>query len=188
MRRIVTGLAILAVALTGALGCRATTGQSLGTNIDNQTLKANVKARLVADRAANLTRVGVDANQGVVYLTGTVESPELRQRAAQVAHEVGGVRQVVNNIQVETARTSTATTPAGQTVQAPGAAVAASPGWASGQPHVVTGEVTDIDAGLGRVTVRTAQRDMELYVPPASLQGVRKGDRVAVEIGLRPLP
>jgi len=186
MRRMATGLLILAVALTGAVGCRSTTGQSLGTNIDNQTLRANVKGRLVGDRIGNLTRVGVDANQGVVYLTGTVESAELRQRAEQVAREAGGVRGVVNNIQVEPPRT--ATTPPGQAAPAQRDGDAASPAAAPRQHHTLTGEVTDVDAALGRVTVRTAQRDMELYLPPSALQDMRKGDRVTVDIGIRPLP
>jgi hyperosmotically inducible periplasmic protein len=187
MRRVVTVLAILAVALTGAVGCRSTTGQSLGTNIDNQTLKASVKSRLVADRLGNLTRIGVDANEGIVSLTGTVESPELRERAEQIAREADGVRQVVNSIQV-TPPVATATTAEGQTAQTQRDSAAASPAAAPRQHHTLTGEITDIDADRGRVTVRTAQRDMDLYLPAGALQDVRKGDRVAVEIGIRPLP
>jgi hypothetical protein len=187
MRRVVTSLAILAVAFTGAAGCRATTGKTLGTSIDNRALKHNVKARLVADRVGNLTRIGVNANQGVVYLTGTVETPEQREHAAAVARRAGGVREVVNNIQVETARTSAATTPPGQTVQARPEDTAVLPSAAPKARHTLTGEVTDIDAGLGRVTVRSGQRDLELYVPPATLQNVQRGDQVSVEIAVRPV-
>jgi hypothetical protein len=171
MRSVMTTAMIVVVALAGAIGCRTMTGQSVGTNIDNQTLTASGKTRLAADRLGNLARVGVDANQGVVYLTGTVESEELRQRAEQVAREAGGAREVVNNIQVE----------------ASGTAPAASPG--SGPPtQSLRGEVTDIDQGRGHVTVRTEERTLELYVPPSALQQLNNGDRVSVDISIRPLP
>ncbi|MGH7278444.1 MAG: BON domain-containing protein, partial [Candidatus Rokuibacteriota bacterium] len=165
-----TSLAILAVVLAGAVGCRTVTGQSLGTNVDNQTLKANVKAKLAAEKIGTLARIGVDANEGVVYLTGNAESAEMKQRAEQIARQQDGVRQVVNNIQVDQPRTGKATgasasprpTQGQQAMQS--ASPSASPSALAGR-HTITGEVTDIDAARGHVTVKTPQRDMELYVP-----------------------
>ncbi len=63
-------------------------------------MEAEVKARLVAEKDANLTRLGVVANQGVIQLSGAVESPEERARAEAVAREVRGVRRVVNTLEV----------------------------------------------------------------------------------------
>jgi len=82
-------------------GCQAITGETLGQNIDDATLTTYVKTKLVADKAANLTRVDVDTTRGVVYLNGVVESEEQRARAEELAHQVNGVRSVVNNLQVQ---------------------------------------------------------------------------------------
>jgi osmotically-inducible protein OsmY len=84
-----------------AVGCRSTTGQSVGQSIDDKTLLASVKSKLVADKASNLTRVHVDVNNGTVYLTGNVESAEQKARAERIANEVKGVRSVVNNLQIQ---------------------------------------------------------------------------------------
>jgi len=47
-----------------------------------------------------LTRVGGETNNGVVYLTGEVETAEQRSRIGSLASEVKGVKKVVNNLQV----------------------------------------------------------------------------------------
>jgi osmotically-inducible protein OsmY len=60
-----------------------------------------VKAQLAKDKASSLTRIDVDTNGGVVALNGTVESAEQRARAEQVARGVGGVKRVINNLQVQ---------------------------------------------------------------------------------------
>jgi hyperosmotically inducible protein len=91
------GAAVIALLL---VGCQALTGKTAGQNIDDATLTASVKSQLVADKAANLTRIDVDTNNGVVYLNGTVESAEQKARAEQLARRVDGVKRVVNNLQV----------------------------------------------------------------------------------------
>jgi len=82
-------------------GCTSTTGKSAGTNVDDATITASVKSKLVADKDSNLTRVDVDTNNGTVYLNGTVESPEQKSRAEQLAWQASGVKTVVNNLQVQ---------------------------------------------------------------------------------------
>lgn len=81
-------------------GCQAMTGKTAGQNIDDAAITASVKSTLVADKAANLTRVDVDTNGGVVYLNGTVENADQKSRAEQLARRVDGVRRVVNNLQI----------------------------------------------------------------------------------------
>ncbi|HEX2438546.1 MAG TPA: BON domain-containing protein [Methylomirabilota bacterium] len=66
-------------------------------------IEAEVKARLVAERDANLTRLGVVSSNAVVYLNGTVESPDQRARAEVLARGVSGVTRVVNNLEVRPA-------------------------------------------------------------------------------------
>jgi len=77
------------------------TGKSAGTTLDDATITASVKSKLVADKASNLTRIDVDTNNGIVSLNGTVETPEQRARAEQLAREATGVKQVMNNLQIQ---------------------------------------------------------------------------------------
>ena len=95
---------LLGVALSlmlSANGCTALTGQSAGQNVDDTTISASVKSKLVADRVGNLTRVDVDTTNRVVALNGVVESAEQKRRAEELARQVDGVRRVDNNLQVQ---------------------------------------------------------------------------------------
>jgi len=82
-------------------GCQAMTGQTLGENIDDTTITTTVKAKLAAEKGSTLTRVGVDTNRGVVQLSGVVSSAADRALAERVARGVGGVKSVVNNLQIQ---------------------------------------------------------------------------------------
>ena len=96
--RVFTVLFVLATLLSS---CQSMTGKSAGTNLDDAEITASVKTKLVADKAANLTRVDVDTNNGTVYLNGTVDSAEQKARAEQLAWQAKGVKSVVNNLQVK---------------------------------------------------------------------------------------
>jgi hyperosmotically inducible periplasmic protein len=91
------GLALL----LSAAGCTSMTGQTAGQYVDDSTITTSVKAKLVAEKAANLTRIDVDTTNRVVALNGVVESPEQKTRAERLAKEVDGVRQVENNLQIQ---------------------------------------------------------------------------------------
>jgi hypothetical protein len=67
-------------------------------------IESEVKARLVAEKSANLTRLGVVSRQAVVHLTGTVASPDQKALAEDLAKSVAGVRRVVNTLEVQPAR------------------------------------------------------------------------------------
>jgi osmotically-inducible protein OsmY len=82
-------------------GCQALTGETMGQNIDDTTITTTVKTKLAAEKGITLTRVQVDTNRGVVQLTGVVDSVADRNKAEQVARTVGGVKSVVNNLQVK---------------------------------------------------------------------------------------
>jgi hyperosmotically inducible periplasmic protein len=96
--RTIATILVLAAVVTG---CRSMTGKSAGTNVDDATITASVKTKLVADKGSNLTRVDVDTNNGTVYLNGTVDSAEQKARAEQLARQAQGVKSVVNNLQVQ---------------------------------------------------------------------------------------
>jgi osmotically-inducible protein OsmY len=76
------------------------TGETMGQNIDDGNLTSAVKTKLASDKINSLTRVGVETNNGVVYLTGEVETSEQKSQSGALALQVKGVRQVVNNLQV----------------------------------------------------------------------------------------
>lgn len=89
-------VAILVVAIVS--GC-ATVDPWTDTRIESE-----VKARLVAEHDANLTRLGVVSREQTVYLSGMVESGEQKDRAETVARGVPGVKRVVSTLEVRTRR------------------------------------------------------------------------------------
>jgi hyperosmotically inducible protein len=81
-------------------GCQAMTGQTMGETIDDSYITGAVKTQLASDKMVSLTRVEVETNNGVVYLTGQVQTAEQRSRIGSLASQVKGVKKVVNNLQV----------------------------------------------------------------------------------------
>lgn len=51
--------------------------------------------------------------------------------------------------------------------------------------HTMDGQVTKVDAKKGWVDVKTPEGSMKLHFPPSALAGVKKGDSVTVELGLK---
>jgi osmotically-inducible protein OsmY len=82
-------------------GCQAITGETLGQNIDDTTITTSVKSKMAVDKASSLTRVGVETTRGTVQLTGVVDSQATKNKAGEIAKSVDGVKNVVNNLQVE---------------------------------------------------------------------------------------
>jgi hypothetical protein len=169
-------LAFTLVVLVLAVGCRSMTGQSLGTNIDNKTMTANVKARLAADQLQNLTWVDVDSDAGTVFLHGTATTQAQKARATEIAQSVNGVKKVVNNIQVRSAAATAGTA----------STVSASPATGFQARHTTTGEITSVDAAHGQVNLKTPEGDMQLHFPPSALTNVHTGDHVTVDLGITP--
>ena len=177
----VSALGVVSIALA-LVGCHTMTGRTAGRYIDDQTLTTEVKTKLVADRLANLTRVNVTTQNGVVYLTGSVDTPDRAQRAAELANSVSGVRQVVNQIQVAstTPPTVVSTPPASTTVtttpQPTASATSAAASGAGAQaPIDVTGTVAQYDPQTGIVTLQDGR--MVRISPTASVwQAQRAGD------------
>jgi hypothetical protein len=60
---------------------------------------------------------------------------------------------------------------------------------ASGGPrgqHKMMGEVTKIDSAKGMVSLKTDEGNLDLHFPPSALQGIKEGDRVEVQMAIRP--
>ena len=93
-------LAVTLALLFFMTGCQAMTGQTMGENIDDSYITGAVKTQLASDKLVSLTRVEVETNNGIVYLTGQVQTAEQRSHIGSLASQVKGVKQVVNNLQV----------------------------------------------------------------------------------------
>jgi hyperosmotically inducible periplasmic protein len=94
-------MSVLALTIVLVAGCQTMTGKTAGQNVDDATISTSVKSTLVADKIANLTRVDVETTLGVVSLNGVVESSDQKARAEQLARHVSGVRDVINNLQIQ---------------------------------------------------------------------------------------
>ena len=179
MKRILVTIGAVLLAGVVSAGCQATTGKSLSENVDDSKVTAEVKTKLVADRAKNLLAVNVDTNQGVVYLIGNVDTAEQKAEAERIAKSVKGVQRVVNNLQVRTASST------GTTTSTSAAASPATSGDFMGR-HTMTGRVTQIDASRGHVHLNTTEAgEMILHFPPSALQGVKVGDNLTVEMAVK---
>lgn len=93
LRGLTRGLGWLGLLIV-AVGCATV------DRVEDLRIESEVKARLVGETDANLTRLGVVSSNGVVYLTGMVPTSDQRARAGLLAKDVRGVRRVVNSLDV----------------------------------------------------------------------------------------
>jgi hyperosmotically inducible protein len=104
----IAAVAVAAGCATGSTGDapgRTTTGS--GFSMQDARIALSVKAKLTAERAANLVSVNVRSRDAVVYLDGQVPTEADKEAAERIARSVDGVRDVVNELRVQTAATST---------------------------------------------------------------------------------
>ena len=93
-------LVILVLAMMA--GCASTrTQESTGQYVDDSSITAKVKADILGDPALKVFDIGVETFKGVVQLSGFVNSAEIRNRAAEVAGRVSGVKSVKNSLIVK---------------------------------------------------------------------------------------
>jgi hyperosmotically inducible protein len=92
-------VALVAIALVAAtLG--AACGKSVGETIDDATITAQVKTKLLNDPDVGGLRIDVDTTKGVVTLSGVVKSKSEESKAVTLARSVDGVRDVKSTLQV----------------------------------------------------------------------------------------
>jgi osmotically-inducible protein OsmY len=89
---------LLGAILAGLLA--STTGGTEGPDIADQDITRAVGAALDLDEVVATEPIEVETTDGVVILTGTVDNILARDRAADVAETIKGVRSVVNRIGV----------------------------------------------------------------------------------------
>jgi osmotically-inducible protein OsmY len=101
MRYALRSLSLVVILVVALAGCQSMLGQSSGEKVDDASITAAVKTKLAAEKTATLTKIDVDTNKGTVYLNGNVENAAMKARAGDIARQVNGVREVVNNLKIQ---------------------------------------------------------------------------------------
>jgi hyperosmotically inducible protein len=71
-----------------------------GGMVADAAIAAKIKAKLLRDPGLKAGQINVDTHDGVVVLTGTVNTPEEVIRAVQLAQSVDSVKSVENRLSV----------------------------------------------------------------------------------------
>lgn len=71
-------------------------GQTAGQKLDDATITAEVKSRILADETSRGININVDTTNGIVTLRGTAPTDAAKQRAEAIAEDVDGVKDVNN--------------------------------------------------------------------------------------------
>ena len=104
-RRFYCRIAVLVFFITFLASCASTAPASApprpaGEVISDALVTSSVKVALAVERGVKATEIDVDTDRGTVTLHGEVGSEAERQLATKVTEDVGGVKAVVNQIQV----------------------------------------------------------------------------------------
>ena len=93
---------LLGIAVGGLSGCAGDRyKQSTGEYIDDKSTASRVRDRLSDDTVYKFPDVKVTVFKGTAQLSGFVNQKAQKDRAADLAKNVAGVKDVVNNITVK---------------------------------------------------------------------------------------
>ena len=81
--------------------CQTPAGRTAGDVVDDSTITTKVKAKLLDDDQVSGFAISVETFKGEVTLTGAVDSPAAKQRAADIARSVNGVVGVNNLVKIK---------------------------------------------------------------------------------------
>lgn len=90
-----TAAALLALFLTGACS-----GSRRNLDMSDAAVEARVRTELKAHPELTVRFLDVDADEGIVHVSGMVETPEQRRRIQTLGERVPGVRQMIVNVVV----------------------------------------------------------------------------------------
>jgi len=153
--------------------------RTVGQIIDDATIATEITAKLAADQLSSLAKIGVKAHDGIVTLSGKVDSQERKAKAAQIASSVDGVKGLVNNIEVTGAAATTSTPPAQQPPTTNGTATTAPSGLEA------MGTVATVDAASGTITLQDGRilktTDRTMVWQPTTVAALTPGAQVLVQ-------
>lgn len=74
--------------------------RSLGTVVDDATIKLNLSAKLLQASGSLFIDINTNVIEGRVLLTGIVDTQEIRIEAIRMVWEIAGIKEVVNEIEI----------------------------------------------------------------------------------------
>ena len=93
---------IAALMLTTVVGCTTTTKhESTAQYIDDTVITTHVKAAILNEPSLKVAEINVETYQGIVQLSGFVQSPANIASAVTVASRVEGVKSVKNDMHLK---------------------------------------------------------------------------------------
>ena len=106
MTKRISAFALAALVSIAAVGCSSTdergsaerTAANAGRVVDDTVITGKVKAALVADPTTKAHQIEVETFKGTVQLSGFVDNADARRRAAELAKNVEGVKDVKNSL------------------------------------------------------------------------------------------
>ena len=102
--RTMTGAAMLAVMVATGSGCAGTeTREDVEQYVGDSAVTARVKTALGREDASSLLNVEVETYEGIVQLSGFVDTEAEKLRAGEIAETVEGVRRVENSLVIKPA-------------------------------------------------------------------------------------
>lgn len=76
-------------------------GRTVGRIVDDASITAAVKTKLMTDSVVSALKIDVDTKDGVVSLNGPVKSQTEKDTALKIARETSGVKDVRDNLVVQ---------------------------------------------------------------------------------------
>ncbi|MSP68464.1 MAG: BON domain-containing protein [Alphaproteobacteria bacterium] len=91
---------VIAGGAVAASGVTLAQERTVGQAVDDTAIQARIQAKLFEKEAGLLAKVNLEVVQGRVLMTGVVPTPEDRVEAGRLAWTAGGMKEIINEIQV----------------------------------------------------------------------------------------
>lgn len=83
------------------VGLAAAQERSLGNAVDDSVISIDINSKLFSENVDLFADVGIEVLEGRVLMTGAVKTAEDRVKAARLVWSVNGVKEVINEIEVD---------------------------------------------------------------------------------------
>jgi hyperosmotically inducible protein len=101
-RNIVINCLVLLMLITTFAACATTSKhESTGEYIDDSVITTKVKSLLANDDFFKSFQISVETYQGIVQLSGFVDSQKAVDKAGEIVRSVQGVKSIKNNLRVK---------------------------------------------------------------------------------------
>lgn len=90
----------MAAGAGATLGIASAKEGGISSSATDLRIKASISEKWFSYKVDTFTKLSLTVDQGRVLITGTVQNPDDRVEAVRLAWQVGGVKQVINEIRV----------------------------------------------------------------------------------------